>query len=329
MIDSGTMRRRTGLLLALAASAIAVTAPAGAAEPVFPYGSDFGMVPFEGAEPATDFAGFLNPTTYASVTFSTLPPEAYEAMAAAMRDPGTLAAQSITADAVEDVTLESGQQAVRLAGTQTAQGMTVPKCIVVVRGTAGTGLFAAQMPEVDGAAEAGDACALVTGIVERAPQSLKEQVAALPFRYGPTGALRPIRVLMADAVLLTAGPEDGITPGSTQPFVIVTRGVNRLPVQPEDRASLSLEALGSLDGYGDMAPVETVEVTVGDAPGIRILADATSLADGKAVRMLQTMVFPDGAYIRAAGVAPASSFSEHEAEFRSLMDGLASAAGGE
>ena len=93
---------RAGLLAAMAVGALVAGSPALAADPVFPNGSDFGMVPFDGAEPAIEFSGFVDPETFASVTISTLPPEAYEPMSAALRDPETLAAQSITADAVED-----------------------------------------------------------------------------------------------------------------------------------------------------------------------------------------------------------------------------------
>ena len=315
----------TGLLAVPAVSALAATFPARAAKPVVPSKSDFEMVPFEGAMPAaTDFTGFLDPETFASASISTSPPEACDPMSVAMRDAETLAAHSIVADDVEGVALDGGLRAVRLSRVQTAQGMEVPKGIIVVRGAAGTGAFAAQMP----GAEDGDACALVAGIAERAPQGPEERVAALPSRYGPTGALRPIRVLMGNAVPPASGPVNRMTPGSTQPLVIVTRGLNQLPVAPENHASLSLEALGSLDGYGDVVPVETEEVTVGGKPGVRILADATSLSDGQAVRMLQTMAFPDGAYIRATGISPAASYAEHEADFRSLMDGLAPASGG-
>lgn len=306
-------------VICVAALAALVAFPSLAQETVFPEGSRFGIVPFPGSEPGEGFSGFANPQTFESVVIVDMPAEAYDEVVEGMRDPERLSQQGVTVESREEFDVD-GRPAVRLRGTQTARGMTFPKCIVVLKGRAATGLFSAQMP----GAESGDACDLITGIAERDAPGRGSQLAALPFALDDLAGLRVVQTLAGNGVLLTRGPADTLDAGPDQPVMIVVRSLGATLPSADGREAFASRALADFEGYAEHEVVSRASVEVAGLPGIEHVADAVSQGDGRRVRLVQTILFDDaeGAYFRFIGVSPEESWEENGPAFEAVRDGF-------
>lgn len=302
-----------------AVAAALFVSPALAQDTVFPEGSRFGLIPFPGSVPGDGFTGFGNPQTYESVVIIEMPVEAYDEVAAGLRDAAKLAEQGVAVEAVEEIDV-GGRPAVRVRGTQKAQGLTFPKCIVALKGRGATGLFSAQMP----GAEGGDACDLITGIGEREDPGQASQVAALPFALDDMAGMRVVRTLAGNGVLLTRGAADTLDKGPDQPLMIVVRSLGAVLPGADGREAFATKALASLDDYADQQIVSSSPVEVAGLPGVEHVVDAVSAPDGRRVRLAHTVLFDDAeeAYYRLVGISPEAAWEENAATFAAVRAGF-------
>lgn len=304
-------------ILAVLLSLILTVPAAAQPAPLFPPGSSFGLAPFPGAQLADRFAGLIEPRSSASVVIAEFPPEAFDEMAAGLSNPEALAGRGITVERVERLDL-GGLEALRVTGRQTAQGATFPKCLVLVRGRAATGLYTAQTPTQT----QGDACALIAGVAERDKPGLAEQLAALPFVLDDMAGFRPVAVLAGNTLLMTVGPEDRMDRGPSQPFAFIGAAVATVPVTAASRMEASLRALRGLSGFRDLAVTAEAETDRGGAPVTELLATARE-EGGRPVRLAQWLLFaPNGQTLRLVAIVPADGWAAHEPALRRLAAGL-------
>jgi hypothetical protein len=321
------MTRPIALLLTLIACSV-LAAPLSAqdassdGEPpqdvVFPEGSSFGVVPFEGSTPAVDFTGFADLETSATVMINELPLEAWEEITKNFSDPAALASAGINVTSNEKLMI-GGMEALRISGTQSVRGVTLPKCLVLVKGRESMGLITAQMPFAQ--TPDADACALIKGVTQRASATLAEQMAALPFALNDLGGMRVTNVIGGSAVTLTIGPLDQDR-SLSQPVVIVANAIDNraagVDLQEYSKAALLSSVMLK---FGQQE--EAIETSLAGLPATRLVYAAKNDETGAAMRLVQWMGFkPDGGYVRIIGFARAPAWAEAYPAFERIAEGL-------
>lgn len=307
--------RMLSILFVLAVSP-AIAQETGSDKPVFPPGSSFGLIPFEGSEMAFTFAGFANQTGD-SVMMTEFTLEDFDEAAPAVRDPALWAKKNIEVAEIEDIAID-GFKALRISGTQTVQGATFPKCMVFVRGEKAAAVINAQMLR----STSGDACALISGIAERDPPTLAQRIEALPFAFDDLGGMRIVNVTGRSAATLTKGPSDVLADAPDQPMMIVVRSYGGV-LPPEDRRlDFSVRSLHSVAGHRDFEIIEQSEIKVYGEPGIQIIATAVEISTGQEVKLVQSIGFGPQDYMRLVGFSPVERWAENEADFAAVLAGL-------
>ncbi len=285
---------------------------------VFPDGSSFGIVPFEGGELADGFAGFIDPDDSTSVTINSLPVESWDEVAAAFQDPARLATQGIVADSTEQVTV-AGVPALRISGSQRFQDRSLPKCIYVIRGESEIGLIAAQIPSLERADE--DACALIQGIAVRGAPTLEDQLAGLPYQLSDLGGMRVAHILGGSSVILTDGPLD-IVPAMEQPLMIATRSYAPTALA-QDRKAFSQDLLRSFEDFALSGELKADAIQISGFPATVIRTDAYNQDAGMDARLVQWTVFlPEGNYVRLMGIATQEQWETASPSFDRVASGL-------
>ncbi|QRE74904.1 hypothetical protein [Methylobacterium aquaticum] len=280
-----------------------LTQPALAAEAVFPAAGSVGLVPPPGMTPSKSFAGFEH-RSGASILITEMPAEAYGQLVErftpeALRATGFEARGSGTALGV------AGGEGRVLRGRQAANGLTYAKWVAVVRGASGTGLVTVQVPEAarrqmpDEAVEA----ALST-IAFRAPGSLADQIAALPYTVGDLAGFRPVRALMGNALMLTDGPKD-IDPDGVQPLVVVAPSMGRAAVPEGQEGVFARKALATFREIKDVTVTDEDRATRDGAVVLRLRATGSDARSGRPVAVAQVIRFEGSTYLRVLGLAPA------------------------
>ncbi|MEM1019430.1 MAG: hypothetical protein AAGJ09_02950 [Pseudomonadota bacterium] len=303
--------------IALAFLLITLAAPSwGQDGSIFPQGSSFGVIPFDGSTPAADFSGFIDQETLRSVMITELPKAGAKELFVGMQQPANLATQGITAETIETLEI-AGMPALRIKGTQEAQGLPAfPKCILLVEGDASTGLISAQMPMDTN----GNACDLIQGVVQRAKQSLEEQVAGLPFRVQSIGNMRIADTLGGSALMLSKA----VAGSGNKPMMIISHSLGAQQSVPgaEQRMLISMQMLDGITNYYDYAIETSYEVNIDNAPGTAILATATEVDSERKVRLVQWVRFASDGNIRLLAESDRDAFRDHFADFQTVRDGL-------
>ncbi|MCK0127885.1 hypothetical protein [Erythrobacter sp. F6033] len=287
-------------------------------EVVFPEGSIFGIIPFEGATEAAEFTGFADLENSATVMINEIPLEGWDELLTNFSQPSVVARAGITASSIEELVI-NGMPALRIAGTQTMQGSEIPKCLLLVKGSEKVGFLTAQIPFNDNFD--GDACAMIKGVAERPKPTLTDQLSALPFALNDLGGMRISQVMGGSSVVLTKGPLDLIK-ASEQPALIVASSIapSALGV---DRMQFSERALQTLVSYSPDATIESAEFVFNDLPATRIIKTGTDSETDEDVRLVQWVVFkPDGNYIRLIGISAADQWADTYPNFSTVFAGL-------
>ncbi|MCJ2046684.1 hypothetical protein MKK58_19390 [Methylobacterium sp. J-078] len=292
-----------GAALRLVALLSFLAVPARAAEPIFPPAGAVGLVPPPGMAPAKAFAGFEH-RSGASIVIVEMPAEAYGQLVTGFT-PEALSATGFRAKGGSEGLPVAGGEGRVLRGSQAANGLTYAKWVAVVRGAGGTGLVTVQVPESarrqvpDRAVEA----ALAT-IAFRAPGSVDDQIATLPYTVGDRAGFRPVRTLMGNALLLTDGPRD-VDPEGTQALVIVAPALGQVPVAPGQEGAFARKALGTIREVRDVVVTDEERSTRDGAVVVHLRGTGKDARSGREVGVIQTIRFADGGYLRVVGLAGA------------------------
>ena len=285
---------------------------------VFPAGSSFGMVPFEGSKEAKEFSGFADVSDNRSVLIAELPLDGWAEISAAFKDRDILKQRGIDARTIEGLEI-SGREAIRLSGTQSVQGLTVPKCILIVKGKSAIGMFTAQMPQATDPDI--NACELIKGVAERSPISTSDQLAALPFTLADLGGMRIVDVLASSGAVLTHGELD-IIKLNEQPIAIVVSSL-RPSAAGQDQAAFAENALKNFGNFDFDGPFVANKLTIDDKPAVALEATAVDSKSKNRVRLVQWMLFSDdGNYLRMIGVSTVDQWAKSHSMFEKVRDGI-------
>lgn len=291
------MPRPGRIVLALAASLATGTA---AAEAVFPPGSRVGLEPPPGMSLSTSFQGFENRASGASIVALDLPGEAHAEILPGFSGEGMRASGLRASGPAVDWPVRGGEGRL-LRGTQAAHGLVFRKWVVLAKAAGATAMVTVQVPE-DTRGVPSDAAieAALRTIALRAPQSIEEQIAALPFRIADHAGFRVVRALAGSGLVLTEGPAD-VSRNASQPLVVVASSLSGGPA-PADRSAFARRAYATIAGVDDLAVASDDSEERDGASWSVIDGHGTDRGSGTPVQTAQITRFTADGYVRVIGI---------------------------
>jgi hypothetical protein len=268
------------------------------------------------------FSGFENPAKLASITIAEMPAEAYPQLAASLsRD--ALKSQGVSVTSHETLTI-SGHPAVLIVGDQDGPAK-LRKWVLALGDPATTTLLVAQATGTKEGASSGysDAQmrAALTSVALRAPLSIDEQMAALPFRLGDRAGFRPLKVLSGNSLLLTDGPKE-VVKGVEQPIIVVASSYNPVPPVGEARDQFARAALASSQSFTDLAIERSQSFRLNGQDWHEIVARAKDAPTGQDVVVMQTIRFAPTVTVRMVGLTRTEVRDQNLPRFRAVIDSL-------
>lgn len=306
--------RRRLRTLTFAIAFFSGSAAAIAAEPVFPQGSHFGLVPPPGFVESPDFMGFMSTETGGSILINELPREAFESLKKTDLAAG-LARSGVTVETQSSI-IVGKMNAIRITGYQTANGTRFTKCALFVEGATKTATVSLQIPEVNAGVLGAKPCASLSTLAQRADAGADRP---LPYELSDMGGMRDTKSPLKGAKILTIGPKDTVK-GTEQPLMIIVSSLGA--VQGSDHGTISKQALQSLRALSNPTIVSETSLQIDGAPGYEIVASGTYSGSRQPIAVVQWMRFADNRYIRLVGIAAAARKDAAFAAFHKVRNGL-------
>lgn len=309
------MPHRLSAYLVAAWAALAMLAPAFAAEPVFPPGLRIGLEPPGDLKPSTRFSGFEDADRKVAITILDLPAGAFDELeraATAKAQPGSAEIKR------EDFSFRSGG-GLLFTGQTRVNGVTLHKWILLATASTDKDLTAMINVEVPEAALKVYSDAVVRkalASVTFRPAPIQEQLGMLPFKLDDLSGFRVMKVFATGGVMLTEGEGDDL---SKQPYVIISIG-RGAPEQPDDRPQFARDMLSSAP-LRDIRLQSADAMRIGGQPGYEIRAQAEGLK-GEPVMVAQWLRFSGGNYLRIVGVGRKEDWDALFTRFRAVRDGI-------
>jgi hypothetical protein len=293
-----------------------VTVTAALAQPSFPPGSRVGLTPPKDMAASKRFSGFENPAKGASINVLEMPAEAYTELAKGFTKEALLR-QVITLTGREDLKLD-GKPAILIAGDQTAGGAKFRKWVLALSDPGTTAFIVAQSLSEGGYSDQEMQTALKS-VALRAPLSMSEQLAALPFRLGTTAGFRPVRTHSGNGVFLTDGPLD-VVKAMEQPVLVVSSSFAPVPPTAEAREQFARAALAANDTVKDLRIERAEPFRLKGQDWHEIVAKGTDAASGRSVVVVQTIRFGQGRSLRMIGITRTETRDRDLPRFRAVID---------
>jgi hypothetical protein len=311
------------LLFAVSLLLLAISpglSPALAADPVFPPGIRFGMVPLVGLVRARTFIGFETEDGSVKVLMAELPPEAYgEVMNAFKANPagtGGIKPESIeTAAGVAYYTVENAKE-----NAKNGTG-TVRRYSMILQGGTFSGYVAVQVPENASKIYTDDAVRqMFASAVTRKEVPVEEQLGLLPFKISELSNFKNVRTLApGGAVVLADGDET--TGFEAAPFMVIGM-MGSAPAQSEDRGRFAQQAATSIPGIRNWRLTMSEPVRIDSMPGYETRLEATSGKDNTPVTVVQWLRFGGPTSLRIIASAPRDQWPSAFPRFRAVRDGI-------
>jgi hypothetical protein len=308
------MLRLPTLLLALT-----VAGAAFAADPTFPPGSRIGLVPPANMKLARGVAGFQDPASGTAIITMEMPPEAFASISAGFTDEG-LKAQGFTPKSRDRVKL-GNNEATLVSGEQTEGGRASQKAILLTADGTLTALVIAQLPANASKESMEQVKAALKTVALRAPLTIEQQVAALPFKLGDTAGFRPVRAMSGNALLMTEGPKDAVREAE-QPVMIIAQSFAGAPTSPEQRDAFARQALAANAMLKDGVFERSQGFRLGGAEWHEIVAKGKDGVSDQPVIVLQSIRFSGDGYVRMLGIAREDKRDDVMPRFRRVVDGI-------
>jgi hypothetical protein len=315
------LRALTFIALLAAFPVALASAPAHAAEPVFPTGSAVGFTPPPGFAISKRFPGFENSDNGGSIILLTLPPQAYPEIEKSMTAEA-FKAQGITEEKRENLALPGGK-GLLVIGTEQDNGQKFRKWMFLGSVPAAIAIAAVRIPDTALQAYPDDVIKMsLLTMTTRASVPIEEQISLMPFKLSEMSGLRAVRVLGGAGIFLTDGPKDA-PEVAEQPVFIVSIGQGG-PEQAEERANFARNLFTGLADFKDIRIVsgDMLRLGGGSMPTHELQAEAKDAKTDTPMKIVQWVRFGPGAFVRMIGVARADVWSKEYPRFRAVRDGV-------
>ena len=295
------------------------TAPAHAADPVYPLASHVGLVAPGGMKPSERFRGFEDPATGASILILEVPAQAYAEVEKQMTAEA-LKKQGMTEEKRETVTLAAGK-GLLIVGEQLVDAKKMRKWIFLASGAAVGALIAVQVPdEAKAKYSDADVRTALMSVSVRTSVPIDEQMRLLPISLDNLSGMRPFRVLPNGTLFLTNAATD---PGdvAAAPLLIISVAPGG-PQDAADRANFARNLFTGLNDFKDLRIVGTDMLRLDNQQTHEIQAEAKDAKSDAPMKLVQWVRFGNGGFIRFVGIARADAWSQAFPQFRAVRDGV-------
>jgi hypothetical protein len=314
------MLSRQFLRHALFALALVASAPAHAADPVFPTASRIGLVAPGGFTPSSRFAGFENQQASALITLAELPTDAYADVEKGFGNDESLKSRGWTIKVREPLTFKDGK-GFFIAGPQESGGQKRYEAVMVANTGGITSLVSVQMIEAS-AAIITDAVLRDTfkSLAVRATVPESERLAVLPYKIGNLAKFRLVKSAPQGVALLTDGPKDEAV-AVEQPFLLIAVAPGT-PPKPEERDAFAKRAFSSAPGLKEVKITRAEPLRIGQAQGYEIIADAKDASSGTDVTTVQWLRFGQNAYMQMFAIVRKPAWNDVFPRLRQIRDSI-------
>ncbi len=288
-----------------------------AADAIFPLGARVGLVPAEGLAVAKEFLGFESEDQKAKVGVAEIPPAAFEAVEAALKEgktpaTGTKPEAFETAAGKAYITTDTGKDG----------PTTIRMYSVIVAGTDKfTGYVIAQVRD-DAAKPLSDEAMrkMLASVVLRKDVPIEEQLGLLPFKIGDLGDFKTVRTLAPrSSVLLTDGTEDTTLDGA--PYMVISL-VGAGPEKADDRGRFAQQVAATIPGIRNARITSNEPLRIEGTPGFETRIDAVAGKDDTPVTVVQWLRFGSGSSLRIIASATRDEWPKAFPRFRAVRDGI-------
>ncbi len=280
-------------------SAIVLTIPARAADPVFPVGSRLGLVPPPSMIPSPAFSGFFDPNKNAAILLVTFPPVAFDQLDKSMV-PEELKKQGSTSTSANRSSSACGKGFV-VRATQTTDKGRYRKWLLVVAGSDFTALVTIQVPDGDTAYPDKLLHDTIATLAVRAGVPDAERLSVLPFKVGDLAGFHIDDVLPGRALMLIDG---AAAPAATQHAHFLIAAMEGGPTETQNRDEFARVMFEQIGGIKDVQIQDAEPLRIGGQTGYETLATAKDNKSDSDVRLVQWLRFGTGGYMQMIGVAP-------------------------
>jgi hypothetical protein len=336
-----SMRTRTGFavrrLAAAAMLAALLSAPARAADPVFPTGSQIGIVPLAGMVKSRSFLGFEDPQKNAAILFTTLPAQAYEALDKSMV-PEAMKKDGVDIEKREPIQFGFGKGFI-LTGTQTTDKARYRKWLVVTTAGKVTALVTVQVPDPDPDYPDKAVRAAIATLAMRDSVPDAEQISLMPFNVADLAGFHIEEVLPGRALMLAdtaadtdAGADqaksqskDGKDQSKDAPHFNARLFIAAMPggpAEPSDRSNFARTMFQQVVGIKDVQVQDAEPLRLGGQQGFETLAKAKDIQSDTDIMVVQWLRFGTAGFLQIVGIGPADGWPATFTRLRAVRDSI-------
>jgi hypothetical protein len=313
-----------GLAAVLAMSLLAI--PARADEPVFPPGSNIGLVPPPGMAVAKTFPGFIDTEKNSGILVGMMPLAAYDDMEKTLAD-DALKKQGITVETRESLQLSIGK-GVLVIGTEIGQDKTkYRKWLVLVKTNDLTALVTMQEPAQSQAYPDSVVRASLASIAERQSVPDAEFLSLLPFTIGDLAGFKVVKVVPGRALILVDPPKDphpaatpGAPPYDDARFIVAV--IPGGPTTDEERANFARFSFNSIPGIKDVHLTMSEPIRIDSQQGFETVAQAKDAHLGVDLVVVQWLLFGSGQFLQMVGISRADIWGTELPHLRTMRDSI-------
>lgn len=296
-----------------------VSAPAFAADPVFPLNSHVGLVPPAGFTASARFGGFENPQANAVILISAMPAGAFPELEKNLSDE-SLKQRGIHVAVREQIPVKDGK-GLYIAGPREADGQKRYEGVFIATLDGLAAFVSVQMLEASHAtvtdAMLRDAFKTIA-VRKEIPES--EKLAILPYKFNNLAGFRVLRTAMDGSAILTEGPKDAVK-NVEQPFLLVGVKVGDVP-KPEERDKFARNVFSGAPGLKDIKITRAEAMRIGQAAGYEIIADAKDNETGTDVTAVQWLRFGQNGHLQMFAIVRRTAWNEVYPKLRTIRDNI-------
>jgi hypothetical protein len=307
--------------LALSLAVLTLSAPARAADPVFPPGSRLGLVPPGAMTVSKTFEGFIDAQNNAAILLTALPAEAY-AQLEKTGVPDDLRKQGFTIDKSEPIELKAGKGYL-ITGAEVADKQHYRKWLLVALLDGVTALVSVQAPEQDSTYSDKVLRAALSTIAARPAVPDAERLSLLPFTVGDLAGFRISDVLPGRALMLVDVPADADKDALAANLKarLMISALSGGPSQPSDWANFARVTFGAIGGIRDVHIQISEPLRIGGQPGYQTVARAKDASTGVDIMVVQWLRFGSVSQ-QMLGISLADAWNDEFPRLRTIRDSV-------
>jgi hypothetical protein len=320
MIKSSIRSAAPGIGLAAVLAFTLLAIPVRAAEPVFPPGSNIGLVPPPGMTVAKTFPGFIDSEKNSGILVGMMAIAAYDDMEKTLSD-DALKKQGLTVEKREPLQISLGK-GVLVIGTAVGPDKTkYRKWLTLVKTSDLTAVVTVQEPAQSNPYPDTVVRAALASIAERQNVPDAELLSLLPFTIGDLAGFKVAKVIPGRALILVDPPKDP-HPYDDARFVISAIPGGG-PTTDDERANFARFSFNSIPGIKDIHFTMSEPIRIDSQQGFETVAQAKDANIGTDIVVVQWLRFGAGQFLQMVGISRADVWSTELSRLRGLRDSVA------